>query len=189
VDEKPSIQALDRTQPLLPLRAKKPRAWTHEYARHGTQTLPAALEIATGKVVAHLRDRRTTVDFLSFMDDVAKSYPLGKLEVVLNNRNIHNEAANQWLLRHPRVHFRYTPTHAFWMNMIECFFSILTRQALTRSVQRSKEDLKDLLLRYLKKYSPESDAIHLDQGTGTLPKNHQGNQGVPSRPSKESQAT
>ncbi len=154
VDEKPSIQALDRTQPLLPLRAKKPRAWTNEYVRHGTQTLLAALEIATGKVVAHVRDRRTTVDFLSFMDDVVKSYPLGELHVVLDNLNIHkNEPAQQWLLQHPRVHFHYTPTHASWMNMIECFFSILTKQALTHSVQRSKKDLKDFLLRYLKKYS------------------------------------
>jgi transposase len=154
VDEKPSIQALDRTQPLLPLRAKKPRAWTNEYARHGTQTLLAALAIATGKVVAHVRDRRTTVDFLGFMDDVVKSYPVVELHVVLDNLNIHkNEAAKQWLLGHPRVHFHYTPTHASWMNMIECFFSILTRQALTHSVQRSKKDLKDFLLRYLKKYS------------------------------------
>ena len=154
VDEKPSIQALDRTQPLLPLRAKKPRAWTNEYARHGTQTLLAALEIATGKVVAHVRDRRTTVDFLSFMEEVVKSYPLGELHVVLDNLNIHkNEAAKQWLLRHPRVHFHYTPTHASWRNMIECFFSILTRQALSQSVQRSKKDLRDFLLRYLKKYS------------------------------------
>ena len=154
VDEKPSIQALDRTQPLLPLGAKKVRAWTNEYVRHGTQTLLAALEIATGKVVAHVRDRRTTVDFLSFMDDVVKSYPLGELHVVLDNLNIHkNEAAQQWLLRHPRVHFHYTPTHASWMNMIECFFSILTRQALTQSVQRSKKELKDFLLLYLQQYS------------------------------------
>lgn len=154
VDEKPSIQALDRTQPLLPLSAKKPRAWTNEYVRHGTQTLLAALEIATGKVVAHVRDHRTSVDFLSFMDDVVKSYPVRELHVVLDNLNIHkNEAAKQWLLRHPRVHFHYTATHASWMNMIECFFSILTRQALTQSVQRSKKDLKDFLLLYLKKYS------------------------------------
>src|ERR1700682_4464351 len=153
-DEKPSIQALDRTQPLLPLHAKKPRAWTNEYVRHGTQTLLAALEIATGKVVAHIRDRRTTVDFLSFLDEVVKAYPLGDLHVVLDNLNIHkNDAAKQWLLRHPRVHFHYTPTHASWMNMIECFFSILTKQALTHSVQRSKQELKDFLLRYLKKYS------------------------------------
>ena len=106
VDEKPGIQALDRTQPLLPLRAKKPRSWTNEYVRHGTQTLLAALEIATGKVVAHVRDRRTTVDFLSFMNDVVKAYPLRELHVILDNLNIHkNEAAKQWLLQHPRVHF------------------------------------------------------------------------------------
>src|ERR1022692_378962 len=154
VDEKPGIQALDRTQPLLPLGAKKPRSWTNEYVRHGTQTLLAALEIATGKVVAHVRDRRTTVDFLSFMDEVVASYPLRELHVVLDNLNIHkNEAAKQWLLRHPRVHFHYTATHASWMNMIECFFSILTKQALTHSVQRSRKDLKELLLRYLNKYS------------------------------------
>src|SRR5216684_4513868 len=154
VDEKTGIQALNRTQPGLPLRAGKPRAWTNEYVRHGTQTLLAALEIATGKVVAHVRDRRTTVDFLSFMDEVVKSYPLGELHVVLDNLNIHkNDAAKQWLLRHPRVHFHYTATHASWMNRIECFFSILTKQALTHSVQRSKKDLKDFLLHYLKKYS------------------------------------
>jgi len=68
VDEKPGIQALDRTQPLLPLRAKQPRSWTNEYVRHGTQTLIAALEIATGKVVAHIRNRRTSVNFLRFMN-------------------------------------------------------------------------------------------------------------------------
>jgi transposase len=154
VDEKTGIQALNRTQPGLPLRTKKPRAWTNEYVRHGTQTLLAALEIATGKVVAHVRDRRTTVDFLSFMDDVVKAYPVNELCVVLDNLNIHkNEAAKQWLLSHPRVHFHYTPTHASWMNMVECFFSILTRQALKQSVHRSKKELKDFLIRYLRRYS------------------------------------
>jgi transposase len=154
VDEKPGIQALDRTQPLLPLSAKKARAWTNEYVRHGTQTLLAALEIATGKVIAHVRDRRTSVDFLGFLDEVVKSYPVRELHVVLDNLNIHkNDAAKQWLLRHPRVHFHYTATHASWMNLIECFFSILTRQALTQSVHRSKKDLKDFLIRYLAKYS------------------------------------
>jgi transposase len=153
VDEKTGIQALDRTQPLLPLSARKPRAWTNEYKRYGTQTLLAALEIATGKVVAHVRDRRTTVDFLSFMDEVVKSYPVREVHVILDNLNIHkNDAAKQWLLNHPRVHFHYTPTHASWMNMIECFFSILTRQALTQSVHRSRKELKDFLLRYLEKY-------------------------------------
>jgi len=129
----------------------------------------AALEIGTGKVVAHVRDRRTTVDFLSFMDDVVKSYPSRELHVVLDNLNIHkNEAAKQWLLRHPRVHFHYTPTHASWMNMIECFFSILTRQALTQSVQRSKKDLKDFLLRYLNKYSENPTPFTWTKGPDQL---------------------
>src|SRR3974377_2070540 len=77
VDEKPGIQALDRTQPLLPIIAAKPRSWTNEYVRHGTQTMIAALEIATGKVVAHVRNRRTSVNFLRFMNDVVRAYPTG----------------------------------------------------------------------------------------------------------------
>ena len=94
VDEKTGIQALDRTQPLLPLRAKKPRSWTNEYVRHGTQSLLAALEIATGKVWAHVKQRRTSVNFLRFMDEVAAVYPDRDLHVVLDNLNIHkNEAA------------------------------------------------------------------------------------------------
>ncbi len=94
VDEKPGIQALDRTQPLLPLRARKPQSWTNEYVRHGTQTLIAALEIATGKVVAHVRNRRTSVNFLRFMNEVVRAYPDRTLHVVVDNLNIHkNEAA------------------------------------------------------------------------------------------------
>lgn len=154
VDEKPGIQALDRTQPLLPLRAKKPRSWTNEYVRHGTQTLIAALEIATGKVLAHVRNRRTSVNFLRFMNEVVRTYPDRDLHVVADNLNIHkNEAARRWLRRHPRVRFHYTPTHASWVNLIECFFSILSKQALAQSVQHSKRDLKDLLHRFLANYN------------------------------------
>jgi len=109
VDEKPSIQALDRTQPLLPLRAKKPRSWTNEYVRHGTQTLIAALEIATGKVVAHIRNRRTSVNFVRFMNEVVRAYPRCELHMVVDNLNIHkNEAARRWLSRHPQVRFHHS---------------------------------------------------------------------------------
>jgi len=154
VDEKSGIQALDRTQPLLPLRAKKPRSWTNEYVRHGTQTLIAALEIATGKVVAHIRNRRTSVNFLRFMNEVVRVYPDRELHVVADNLNIHkNEAARRWLSRNRRVQFHYTPTHASWVNLIECFFSILSKQGLAHSVQRSKQDLKDLLNRFLANYN------------------------------------
>jgi transposase len=154
VDEKPGIQALDRTQPLLPLRAKKPQSWTNEYVRHGTQTLIAALEIATGKVVAHIRNRRTSVNFLHFMNEVVRAYPNRELHVVIDNLNIHkNEAARRWLSRHPQVRFHYPPTHASWLNLIECFFSILSKQGLAHSVQRSKQDLKELLHRFLANYN------------------------------------
>lgn len=154
VDEKPGIQALDRTQPLLPLRAKKPRSWTNEYVRHGTQTLIAALEIATGKVLAHIRNRRTSVNFLRFMNEVVRAYPDRELHIVADNLNIHkNEALRRWVGRHPRVSFHYTPTHASWVNLIECFFSILSKQGLAHSVQHSKQDLKDLLTRFLNSYN------------------------------------
>ena len=154
VDEKPGIQALDRTQPLLPLRAKKPQSWTNEYVRHGTQTMIAALEIATGKVVAHVRNRRTSVNFLRFMNEVLRAYPGRELHVVVDNLNIHkNAAARQWLGRHPQVQFHYTPTHASWVNLIECFFSILSRQGLAHSVQHSKQELKKLLNRFIASYN------------------------------------
>jgi transposase len=154
VDEKTGIQALDRTQPLLPLSAKKPRRWTNEYVRHGTQTLLAALETASGEVVAHVRQRRTSVNFLSFMKDVVEAFPQRELHIILDNLNIHkNDAAKRWKKRHLRVHspghFHYTPTHASWTNMIECFFGILGKQALSQSVHSSKRELKQFLLDYI----------------------------------------
>src|SRR3989442_4576952 len=106
VDEKPGIQALDRTQPLLPLRAKKPRSWTKEYVRHGTQTFLTALEIATGQVLAEVKQPRTSVNVLQFLKDVIAAFPEHELHMILDNLNIHkNEAARRWLQRHPRVHF------------------------------------------------------------------------------------
>ena len=154
VDEKTGIQALDRTQPLLPLRAKKPRSWTNEYVRHGTQSLLAALEIASGRVVAQVKQRRTSVIFLNFMNDVVATFPNTELHAVLDNLNIHkNQAAQDWLQHHPRVHFHYIPTHASWMNLIECFFSILTRQGLSQSVHQSRKQLKEFLLRHLENYN------------------------------------
>jgi transposase len=154
VDEKTGIQALDRTQPLLPLRAKKPRSWTNEYVRHGTQSLLAALEIASGRVLAHVKQRRTSINFLNFMTEVTASFPDSQLHVVLDNLNIHkNQAAQDWLQRHPRVHFHYIPTHASWLNLIECFFGILTRQGLSQSVHQSRKQLKEFLLRYIENYN------------------------------------
>jgi len=114
VDEKTGIQPLDRTQPMLPLRAKKPRSWSNEYVRHGPRTLLAALEIKTGKVTAHVRDNRRSETFLESMDAVVASHSGQRLCVVMDNLNTHlNAAAMGWLARHPRVSFHDTPTHAF----------------------------------------------------------------------------
>lgn len=154
VDEKTGIQALDRTQPMLPLKAKKPRAWTNEYVRHGTRTLLACLDIKTGEVVAEVRKRRTSKDFLSFMNLVVKEFPKGRLCVVLDNLNIHtNQAAKDWLEKHPRVTFHYTPTHASWVNLIECFFSILTRQGLQQNAFKSTKQLEKFLEIYIHEYN------------------------------------
>ena len=155
--------------PLLPLRAKKPPSWINEYVRHGTQTLIAALEIATGKVVAHIRNRRTSVNFLRFMNEVVRAYPHRELHVVVDNLNIHkNEAARRWLSRHPQVRFHYTPTHASWLNLIECFFSILSKQGLAHSVQRSKQDLKELLNRFLSNYNQTCNPFTWTKGPEQL---------------------
>jgi transposase len=154
VDEKTGIQALDRTQPMLPMRAGKPRCWSNEYVRHGTRTLLAALEIDTGKVTAHVRDNRRSETFLKFMDRVAANHPKQRMCVVMDNLNIHcNKAAQEWLARHPRVSFHYTPTHASWVNLIECFFSILTRQGLQQAVHFSTRDLTRFLKDYVRNYN------------------------------------
>jgi transposase len=154
VDEKTGIQALDRTQPMLPLRAKKPRSWSNEYVRHGTRTLLAALEIKTGKVIAHVRDNRRSETFLEFMDAVVTGHAGQRLCVVMDNLNTHlNQAALDWLARHPNVTFHYTPTHASWVNLVECFFSILTRQGLQQAVHLSAQELTRFLKDYIRHYN------------------------------------
>jgi transposase len=169
VDEKSGIQALDRTQPGLPLRATRPRTWTNEYVRHGTQALLAALDIATGRVIGHVKDRRTSTNFLRFMNDVVAAFPNRELHIILDNLNIHtNAAAQRWLKRHPAVHFHHTPTHASWANLIECFFSILGKQGLSQRVDRSKQSLRTFLLGYLATYNETSAPFTWTKGPEQL---------------------
>jgi hypothetical protein len=169
VDEKTGIQALDRTQPGLPLRARRPRTWTNEYVRNGTQALLAALDVATGRVIGHVKDRRTSVNFLRFMNDVVAAFPRRDLHVVLDNLNIHkNAAAGRWLTRHPRVQFHHTPTHASWVNLIEVFFSILGKQGLAHRVDRSKASLRAFLLQYLEQYNQTSAPFTWTKGPEKL---------------------
>lgn len=131
VDEKPAIQALERAQGWLRLPdGQAVRGFSHEYKRHGTTTLFAALEVATGLVRVGHYPRRRRREFLDFMNTIVAHYPDKELHVVLDNLNTHKPKHDRWLVRHPNVHFHYTPTHASWLNQVECWFSILWRQAL-----------------------------------------------------------
>ncbi len=171
VDEKTGIQALDRTQPVSPPGPKKPRAWTNEYVRHGTKTLIASLDVASGEVFGHVTDRRTSKDFLHFMDDLAKKYAGRRLCVIMDNLNTHkNGAAQEWLARYPGVTFHYTPTHASWTNLIECFFSIMTRQGLQQAVHNSTKELAKFLKRYIREYNKRCGPFAWTAGPAKLRK-------------------
>jgi len=131
VDEKPSIQALERAQGWLRLpNGKAVRGQTHEYKRHGTTTLFAALEVHTGLVQVRHTQRKRRREFMDFMNQVVAQHPDTELHVVLDNLSTHKPKRDRWLAQHPQVHFHYTPTHASWLNQVEVWFSILTRAAL-----------------------------------------------------------
>jgi transposase len=150
IDEKSQIQALDRTQPLLPLRPGLPARRTHDYKRNGTTTLFAALEVATGKVTDACHPRHRHQEFLRFLKQVAKAYPRRQLHIVLDNYGTHKHPkVNAWLERNPRVHLHFTPTSGSWLNLVEAFFSIITRQAIRRGTFPSVEDLIDAIRRYI----------------------------------------
>lgn len=134
VDEKPHIQALERAQGYLRLpNGKAVRGQSHEYKRHGTSTLFAAFDVHTGKVQGMHTKRRRREEFLAFMNEVVAAYPDQEIHVVLDNLSTHKPKHDQWLARHPKVHFHFTPTHASWLNQVEVWFSILSRQALLHS--------------------------------------------------------
>ena len=138
---KSQIQALDRTQPMLPVRPGLAARRTHDYVRQGT-TMFAALEVATGKVTDRCFDRHRHTEFLAFLKQVAKAYPRVALHVVCDNYATHKHpAVRAWLARHPRIQLHFTPTSASWLNLVECFFSIITRQAIHRGTFTSVPDL------------------------------------------------
>jgi transposase len=142
VDEKTQIQALDRTQPMLPLRPGQVERHTHDYKRNGTTSLFAALEVATGKVTQESRPRHTAADFLAFLRRIDRVYPADELHVILDNVSTHKtEAVRDWLALHPRIHFHFTPTSASWLNQVETWFGILTRQAIRRGAFNSVKAL------------------------------------------------
>jgi transposase len=142
VDEKSQVQALDRTAPVLPLRLGMPEKQTADYVRHGTTTLFAALEVATGKVTDACYPRHRNEEFLRFLKQVAKAYPRRKLHIVCDNYATHKHPAVQtWLAKNPRITMHFTPTSGSWLNMVEIFFGVITRQAIRRGTFTSVKDL------------------------------------------------
>ena len=143
VDEKPQIQALNRTAPTLPMLPTTPARATHDYQRNGTCDLFAALEIATGKVITDIRARHTSADFVAFLNKVNRNVPAElDVHVILDNLSAHKTPTVQnWLLRHRRFHLHFTPTYGSWMNLVERWFAALTTKKLQRSAHRTVKEL------------------------------------------------
>ena len=152
LDEKTQIQALSRTQPLLPLRPGLPARQTHDYRRNGLTSLYAALEVASGKVMGECRDRHTGADFLAFLKRVRRGYRGHELHVILDNSSTHTTPGGASVAdAHPRVHFHFTPKGASWLNLVEAWFSILTR----KSVRRGSFETVRALIRHIERYLAE----------------------------------
>ncbi len=143
VDEKAQIQALDRTAPVLPLLPGTPERRTHDYRRYGTTNLYAALDVASGNVIADLTARHRAAEFRRFLNLIDKAVPAGlDVHVVVDNSSTHKTAAIQrWLLRHPRFSFHFTPSYASWLNLVERWFAELTSKWLRRGTHRSVNEL------------------------------------------------
>jgi len=159
VDEKPAIQALERAQGYLKLpNGKAITGYNHEYKRHGTTTLFAALNVATGQVKADHYKRRRRQEFLDFMNSMVADHPDKEIHVILDNLRTHKPKHDRWLARHKDVHFHYTPTHASWLNQIEIWFSILSRRALRgasfTSVKQLRQAVDDFIAAYNEDAAP-----------------------------------
>lgn len=151
VDEKSQIQALQRAQPILPMDFGQPERRTHNYVRHGTLDLFAALNVATGEVLTRCAAQHRAQDFVAFLRDIDASVePALDIHVVLDNLSAHKAPpVHRWLVRHPRVHFHFTPTYASWLNLVERFFGLLTEKALKRGSQTSIPQLRAAILAYV----------------------------------------
>jgi transposase len=157
VDEKSQIQALDRTQPGLPLKPGKAGTMTHDYIRHGTTTLFAALNVLDGTVLGRCMARHRHQEFIRFLNAVEAAVPAGKLvHCILDNYATHKHPkVRAWLERHERWTFHYTPTSGSWLNAVETFFSTMTRRRLRRGVFRSLVDLQAAIHRYLAEHNAD----------------------------------
>ncbi len=151
VDEKSQIQALDRTQPLLPMRPGQAERRTHDYKRHGTTSLFAALDIATGKVIGRCFKRHRAKEFLTFLREIDANVPEDlDVHLVMDNYATHKTPVIQrWLVKRPRWHVHFTPTGASWLNQVERLFALLTEKQLRRGVHRSTQELEQAIQDYI----------------------------------------
>jgi transposase len=158
VDEKSQIQALDRTQPGLPIKKGRAGTMTHDYKRHGTTTLFAAMNVLDGTVIGRNMQRHRHQEFIRFLNAVERQIPAGKtVHAILDNYAAHKHpVVRTWLMRHPRWTFHFTPTSASWLNAVEGFFAILTKRRLKRGVFRSVADLQAAINRFLDNHNAQS---------------------------------
>lgn len=157
VDEKTAIQALDRTQPALPLRSGKPERHSVEYVRHGTVSLLAALEVHTGKVQSRCVARHTSEEFVRFLDETVVGQRRRKIHLILDNLSVHKTAAvRAWLERHPQVQFHFTPTYSSWLNQVEIWLGMITRDCIRRGIFRSVPDLVSKMMAYVRLYNRQA---------------------------------
>ena len=162
VDEKPHMQALERAQGYLKLpNGRAVTGFSHEYKRHGTTTLFAALNVLTGKLAtAKHTNRRRRIEFLDFMNDVVRLHPGRKIHVILDNLSTHKPKHDRWLTCHPNVRFHFTPTHASWLNQVECWFSILMRGALRGASFTSPQQLRQAIDNFIASYNQDTVPFH-----------------------------
>ncbi len=155
IDEKSQIQALDRTQPGLPLKPGRCGTMTHDYKRHGTTTLFAALNVLDGRVIGRCMQQHRHGEFIRFLNDIERAVPAGKLiEAVVDNYATHKHPrVKSWLERHPRWTFHFTPSSGSWLNAVENFFSVLTRKRIRRGSFHSLVDLQAAIKRYLDEHN------------------------------------
>jgi transposase len=151
MDEKSQIQALDRTQPSLPIKPGRAGTMTHDYKRNGTTTLFAALDVLTGDVIGQCLPRHRHIEFLTFLRTIDRQVPKGlEIHLILDNYSTHNHAnVKAWLAKHPRFHLHFTPTSSSWLNMIERWFGKLTDKAIRRGVFHSVPELITAIEAYL----------------------------------------
>ena len=158
VDEKSQIQALNRTQPILPLRPGLPARMTHDYQRNGTTSLFAALEVASGKVHGRCFSQHTHLGFIAFPDSIAHRYRRREIHVICDNYGTHKHPkVTEWLEAHPRLHLHFTPTSASWLNLVESWFSVLTRQAIRRGSFDSVRRLERAITKYIAEWNEHAE--------------------------------